>query len=189
MREANPENLNSKIAFELETERMFLRPWEAEDWLAFRPIATDPEVMRYITGGTPWTDEQIREFVQRQIRHFAERGFCLWKLLAKEVASGRIIGFCGLQPLEIEGTEEVEIGWWLARDYWGKGLATEAARIALRFGFEHAGLARIVSIALPENAASLHVMEKLGMTHERKTTNKSVPVLLYSIHSPLDSAK
>jgi ribosomal-protein-alanine N-acetyltransferase len=183
MRETKLENRNSKIEFELETERMFLRPWESQDWIAFRPIAADPEVMRYITDGTPWTDEQTQEFVQRQISHFAERGFCLWKLLAKEDASGRIIGFCGLQPLLIDAQPEVEIGWWLAKDCWRKGLATEAAHAALRFGFERARLTRIISIARPDNAASLHVMEKLGMTREGKTTNQSIPVVLYSVSS------
>ncbi len=177
------EKRDSKIALEMETKRVLLRPWEAEDWIAFRPIATDPQVMRYITGGTPWTDERIQEFVQRQIRHFAERGFCLWKLRAKEDASGRIIGFCGLQPLAIDGQEEVEMGWWLAKDCWGRGLATEAARLALGFGFERAGLTRIISICRPDNAASQRIMEKLGMTFERNYTHKGIPVRLYSILS------
>src|SRR5713101_7756943 len=181
MSEARLEDRKCRATFQLETKRMFLRPWEEEDWLAFRPIATDPEVMRYITGGTPWTDEQIQEFVQRQIRHFAERGFCLWKLLAKENAGGRIIGFCGLQPLVIDGQPEVEIGWWLAKDCWGRGLATQAARIALRFGFERAGLTRIISICRPDNAASQRIMEKLGMTFERNYIHKGVPVRLHSI--------
>jgi ribosomal-protein-alanine N-acetyltransferase len=181
MREAKLEDRDSKIVFELETKRMILRPWQAADWVAFRPIATDPGVMRYITGGAPWTDEQIQEFVQRQIRHFAERGFCLWKLLAKENADGRIIGFCGLQPLLIDGKPEVEIGWWLAQGRWGKGLATEAARVALRFGFERAGLTRIISICRPDNTASWRIMEKLGMSFERNYIHKGVPVRLYSI--------
>jgi ribosomal-protein-alanine N-acetyltransferase len=181
MREAKLENRNSKIGFELETERMFLRPWESQDWIAFRPMATDPEVMRYITGGAPWTDEQVQEFVQRQIRHFAERGFCLWKLRAKEDGSGRIIGFCGLQPILVDEKPEVEIGWWLAKDCWGKGLATEAARAAMQFGVKHAKLSRFVAIARADNSASLHVMRKLGMAFERESKHKDVPVVLHSI--------
>lgn len=168
---------------------MFLRPWEASDWIAFRPIATDPDVMRHIAGGTPWTDEQILEFVQRQIRHFAERGFCLWKLLAKENADGRIIGFCGLQPLVIDGQAEVEIGWWLAKDCWGMGLATEAARTTLRFGFDRAGLTRIISIVRPDHAGSLKLMRKLGMAYERDTKHKGFAVVLYSIQAPSPSAR
>jgi len=135
--------------------------------------------MRFITGGVPLTDDQIREFIGRQIRWFNERGFCLWKLLEK--STGRLIGFTGLQPLVAESTPEVEIGWWLAKDCWGKGLATEAARAALRGGFEHGGLRRVVSIARPENAASIRVMQKLGMRFERHFIHEEIQHVLYAI--------
>ena len=67
----------------LETERLILDTWQSTDWTAFRPIATDVEVMRYITGGVPWSDEQIRSFVDRQIELCRTQGFCRWKLLEK----------------------------------------------------------------------------------------------------------
>jgi len=60
----------------LETERLRLSTWQLSDWTALRPIATDVEVMRYITGGVPWTDEQIQMFVERQVKLYSERGFC-----------------------------------------------------------------------------------------------------------------
>jgi RimJ/RimL family protein N-acetyltransferase len=162
------------------TTRLDLAEWELGDKQALRPIATDPEVMRYIAGGIPWSDEQIREFVLRQMGHAAERGFCLWKLLLREPrAAGRIAGLCGLQPLV--GTEEIEIGWWLERDLWGRGLATEAARAALEFAWERAGLTRVVAIARAENTASRRIMEKLGMRYERDTVHKGFPVVLYSV--------
>ena len=164
----------------LETPRLRLVPWHHEDWHELRPIARDPEVMRYISEGQPLPDEQVQEFVSRQVRHFAERNFCMWKLLAKP--AWEFIGFCGLQPLD--GTPEIEIGWWLARAWWGKGLATEAAREALRDGFERAGLARIVAVARAENRASIRIMEKLGMSFERTTHHRGVPVKLYAIARP-----
>jgi RimJ/RimL family protein N-acetyltransferase len=77
----------------LETDRLVLSTWQSSDWIAFRPIATDVEVMRYITGGVPWTDERIQLFVNRQVELFLERGFCRWKLLLKP--SQEMIGFCG----------------------------------------------------------------------------------------------
>ncbi len=101
----------------LETGRMRLLPWQPDDWLLLRPIGTDPQVMRYISDGKPWPDERIREFVGRQTTHFDKLGYCLWKLLHKE--TNEMIGFCGLQPLD--GTAETEIGWWLARAWWGHG--------------------------------------------------------------------
>ncbi len=138
--------------------------------------------MRYISDGQPWPDERIREFVARQVASVEARGFCFWRLIDKNTQE--MIGFCGLQPLA--ETPDIEIGWWLARNFWGKGLATEPAREALRDGFERAHLQRIVAIAQPENLASIHVMEKLGMRFERETTHRGVRVVLYAIGgSPL----
>jgi ribosomal-protein-alanine N-acetyltransferase len=145
----------------LRTERLTLETWQSADWAAFRPIATDPEVMRYITGGVAWSDEQIQAFVQRQVKMYAERGFCRWKLVN---AGGQLIGFCGVGYWR-EGLEP-EIGWWVARAYWGRGLATEAARCALHDAFERVGFARITSVAAEDNTASRRVMEKLGLTLE-----------------------
>ena len=161
----------------LETKRLLLCPWEPIDWLAFKPIATDPLVMKYISSGQPWPDEKIIEFVDRQIRHFRERGFCLWKLLLRE--NHRLVGFCGLQPLD--DLPGVEIGWWLASDQWGQGLPTEAARFALRDGFTRFGLSRILALALRENRASIRIMEKLGMRFEAEVNHHGFRVDLYSI--------
>jgi len=143
---------------------------------AFGTIAADPEVIRYIGAGTPWTEERSRQFVERQIALHLAREFCLWKLLPKQ--GGGLIGFCGLQPLP--GTDEIEIGWWLARGWWGRGLATEAARTALRDGFERVGLERIVAIAQPANRASIHIMEKLGMRYEGLGQPRGIPVVMYA---------
>jgi RimJ/RimL family protein N-acetyltransferase len=164
----------------LETLRMRLLPWQPDDWLLLRPLATDPQVMRYISDGKPWPDERIREFVGRQVAHFDRLGHCLWKLLLKETSE--IIGFCGLQPLD--GTAETEIGWWLARTCWGQDLATEAARTALLDGFDRAGLERIVAVALAANRASIRVMEKLGMKYEREMIHRGFDVVLYAVNRP-----
>jgi [ribosomal protein S5]-alanine N-acetyltransferase len=161
----------------LETPRMRLLPWQENDWLQLKPIAQDPEVMRYISNGQPWPDERIREFVARQVACFEARSFCLWRLIDKGTQD--MIGFCGLQPLA--ETQDIEIGWWLARAWWGKGLATEAAREAMRDAFERAGLHRVVAVAQPENLASIHVMEKLSMRFERETTHRGFRVVLYAI--------
>ena len=78
----------------LETERLALSTWQSCDWTSFRPIATDIEVMRYITGGVPWIDELIQAFVDRQVSLYTELGFCRWKLCEK--STGELIGFCGV---------------------------------------------------------------------------------------------
>ena len=167
-------------AHRLETKRVVLLPWDSEDWAAFRPIATNPQVMRYVSeGGRPWTDAQIMEFVERQRNHHRERDFCLWKIVLR--GSQRVTGFCGLQPLS--GTSEIEIGWWLSPDLWGQGIATEAANRALADGFGRCGLGRIVSIAQKENRASTRVMEKICMKYERDMVHRGFPVVLYSIEN------
>ena len=161
----------------LETERLILDTWQSTDWTAFRPIATDVEVMRYITGGVPWSDEQIRSFVDRQIELYRTQGFCRWKLLEKP--DRNLIGFCGVGFWH--DTKEPEIGWWLARPCWGRGLATEAAVPALRYAFERVRLSRIVSIAMPENIASTRIMQKLGLEFDSEFENEGVRLVKYAI--------
>ena len=161
----------------LETDRLRFATWRKEDWKEFQKIATDPMVVRYLGTGEPWPDERVQEFVARQCENWEKHGICLWKLLPKD--SDTLIGICGLQHLP-EGPD-VEIGWWLAPSHWGKGLATEAARQALAYGFEVSNLERIVAIAQAANRDSLRVMEKIGMRFEREAVHKGIRVVLYAI--------
>jgi|SRR5579875_19411 len=168
----------SKSVWHLETERLWLCPWSDSDLEIARPIFTDADVMRYINGSRPLADIDIREAIARQQNHFRLCGLCLWKLLLKP--AGDFAGFCGLQPLELDGVNEVEIGWRLMKEQWRRGLATEAAREALRDAVSRAHLSRVIAIAMPENRASIHVMEKLGMNFERWTHNGEFEVVVYA---------
>jgi RimJ/RimL family protein N-acetyltransferase len=161
----------------LETERLVMSQWQDSDWIEFRPIATDPEVMRYITGGVPWSDEMIRSFVDRQVKLYKERGFCRWKLTEK--MSRQMAGFCGVGTFR--DNPDFEIGWWLARGYWGRGLATEAAKAALHDIFERVMLERVISIARPSNVASTRIMEKIGLEFEREFQNEGVHLVQYKM--------
>jgi RimJ/RimL family protein N-acetyltransferase len=134
--------------------------------------------MRYITGGEAWTDEQVRGFVERQRKLYSERNFCRWKLLEKPARE--MIGFCGVGFWR--DAPDPEIGWWLARRWWGRGLATEAARTALQDAFERVGLERIISIARPENTASTRIMEKVGLTFECEFESDGMRLVRYGIH-------
>jgi len=164
-------------AHRLESKRLLLHPWESADWIAFKPIATDPLVMKYILDGQIWPDDRIIAFVERQRRYYRDFGFCLWKLVSKD--KNRLVGFCGLQPLnDLPG---IEIGWWLASDLWGQGLATEAAQLILNDGFGRLDLNRIVAVALWENRASTRIMEKLGMTYEEEVLHHGFRAVMYSI--------
>ncbi len=166
----------------LETPRLILDTWQSDNWKAFRPIATDPEVMRYITGGVPWTDERIQAFAGAQIKHYAERGYCRWKLLEKKTS--QVIGFCGAGRWR--DAPDPEIGWWLARACWGRGLATEAAQAALRDLTQRVGVGRIISIARPENAASIRIMKKLGLTFETEFEADGLRLVRYAMEREPD---
>ena len=174
----------------MKTSRLLLEEWRSEDWIELRPIATDVDVMRYIAEGKPWDDARIQAFVSRQILHAQTLGFCMWKLLHR--SDRRLIGHCGIQPLGASG--EIEIGWWLARDCWGKGLATEAARRVCDYAFETARLRRLVAIAYPENLPSIKIMRKLGMRDEGRRTGAElglaypeVQVVLYALERHKDT--
>lgn len=158
------------------TKRLVFQLWQADDWLRFKPIATDPRVVRYVMPGAVPSDELIREHIDAARRRYAEEGFCLWPLICR--ANGELIGFCGLDRLW--GGGEIEIGYWLAHAYWGQGLATEAAQAVMTYGFEELGLPRIVAVAHPENLASLRVLEKLGMVFERLAVHQEQEHVLYA---------
>ena len=147
---------------ELVTERLVLRPLTADDleWLAV--LRGDADVMRYIgaSGAVPF--EHTRERLDRYLACWATHGLGMFSV--REGADGAPVGWAGLQPLD--GTEEIEVGYAFGPPAWGLGFATEAARAVVRWGFEVRSLARIVAVASPENAASRHVMDKLGMRYE-----------------------
>jgi ribosomal-protein-alanine N-acetyltransferase len=170
--------------FRIESERLILRAWERTDFEPFRAIASDPEVMRYVGNGEPWSDPQIEQFIARQTRGIEVDGYGLGALVSRD--GGELVGQAGLQTLG--WTQEVEIGWWLAKEHWGRGLATEVGHAIVRFAFERAGLTRVVAIAQLENGASIRVMEHLGMRFERRATGQElglrdpdVEVMFYSI--------
>jgi ribosomal-protein-alanine N-acetyltransferase len=97
---------------------------------------------------------------------FEERGFALWAV--EVTGDGGFAGFVGLAPVTFEApfVPAVEVGWRLARERWGRGYATEAARAVVGFGFDAVGLDEIVSFTVPANVRSWSVMERLGMTRD-----------------------
>lgn len=161
----------------ISTLRLSLLPWEPGDWRYLTPLVTDPVVMCDITGGEAWSDARTQAFVARQRALHASRGFCFWKLHG--TASGAFVGFCGLQPLRHH--DDIEVGWWLARDRWGLGLATEAARAAVADGFTRLDLERVVAITRPANRRSLAVMARLAMTYDRAFDHEGVKVVCYRL--------
>ncbi len=146
------------------TARLVIRPWRDEDLAPFAAMNADPEVMRFFPSVL--SREESDAVAARVRGAMAERGFGLWAVEVPD--ERRFIGFVGLMVPRFEAhfTPAVEIGWRIARAYWNRGYATEAAAEALRIGFEEVGLEEIVSMTVEANRPSWRVMQKLGMTRD-----------------------
>ena len=166
----------------VETERMVLRPWAADDLDALVAIFAQPAFWHY-PFGRGFTREETEGFLERQFEHWATHGFGSWAAELKE--SRRLIGYIGLAvPTWLpEVMPAVEVGWRLHPDHWGRGLATEGGRASVRYGFEDLDLDRIIAVVMPENVASRRVMAKLGMVEAStaRDTERDVALQIHEI--------
>ena len=155
----------------LRTERLVLRRWRESDRAPFAALNADPEVMRYYLRPLSAAESDAR--IDRIEAGFEAEGYGLWAL--ERVWDGAFLGFSGLAAHTFEApfTPCVEVGWRLARDAWGHGYATEAARAALAFGFDRAGLREIVSFTTPLNLASIRVMSGSACVATPPTTSNT----------------
>ena len=153
------------MSFAIRTERLILRPWRQTDVAPFAALSADPEVMRYFERHM--TPEDAAAAVVRFQESYAQDGFCFWAVEVPDAAP--CIGFVGVARTRFTApfTPAVEIGWRLARAWWGRGLATEAAHAAMADGFTRCGLDEIVSFAVEANLPSRRVMEHIGMWHDK----------------------
>lgn len=147
----------------LTTLRLILRPWCDDDLPTFAALNSDPDVMRFFAE--PLSRQQSDAYAELLQQRIGELGWGLWAVEVREHVP--FIGFVGLSTPAFEAhfTPCIEVGWRLAKAYWGRGYATEAARAALAYGFGNLSLREIVSYTSTENWRSRAVMERLGMTH------------------------
>jgi RimJ/RimL family protein N-acetyltransferase len=160
----------------LETERMSLRRMEMDDLDDLMGIFSDPVAMRYYpaTKGS----EEVEAWVRWTLESYRDHGFGQWVAILKD--SGEFAGQCGLTVQEVEGEQEVEIGYLFLRRFWGRGLATEAAIAARNYGFA-LGYRRLISIIDPGNLASRRVAEKTGLKLEKEAIKSGKKVCVYAI--------
>jgi RimJ/RimL family protein N-acetyltransferase len=156
---------------ELRTPRLALRAWRDDDLEPFAVMNADPEVMRWFPA--TMTREQSAASIERFDAHHTAHGFTAWVVEVVESERGAcpFVGFVGLvtptfDPPFAHRDPCVEIGYRLARPWWGLGIATEAARSAVEFGFGPASLEEIVSFTVPANIRSQAVMQRLGMHYD-----------------------
>lgn len=158
----------------LRGRRIVLRGWRQADLAPFARLNADPLVMAHLPARLGAAESNTLVHM-RIVPEFTERGFGLWALEIPGVAP--FAGFVGLHvpTFAADFSPCVEIGWRLASDYWGRGYATEAARVALRFGFETIRLDEIVSFTAVMNLRSIAVMERLGMRRDGEFDHPAVP--------------
>jgi ribosomal-protein-alanine N-acetyltransferase len=149
------------------SERLTLRSFTGSDAIPLHRIMGQSQILRYFSNSTPPELDRVERLVYFQLEHWEQYGYGWWAIdVLEEKEIGRFIGWAGLQFLS--DTDEVEVAYMLDRDYWGRGLATEAANEALRYGFDQLKVDEIVGIVHPENAASIRVIEKLGMVFDTR---------------------
>ncbi len=149
-----------------ESQRLILREWKTEDLAPFVLINQDPLVMEHMPALL--SKEESTAFRDRIVAHFQEHSFGLYACETKD--THEFIGYVGLQQYtqKTHFAPTVEIGWRLSSQHWGKGYATEAAKLVLDKGFREFNLPEIVSLTIPANVPSQRVMQKLGMHHDPK---------------------
>jgi RimJ/RimL family protein N-acetyltransferase len=162
----------------LETERLTLRRLVPGDLDALFELYADPEMRRYFPEGTLTYEETREELEWFLDGHPEHHELGLWATIHRP--TGRFIGRCGLLPWTIEGRDEVEIAYMIAKSFWRQGLGAEAARGILEYARDELGLSRLVCLIYPGNEASIGVARSIGMTLEGEMQDDEGPFLLYS---------
>ncbi len=160
----------------LETNRLILKTWTRNDADSLFEILQDAEVVRGIDDGNPFSFEKTLKFLETMEKSRTKNGFCRWKIVEK--SSGEIIGSCGFGKLA--ETEEIELGYLLARKFWGKGYATEIAKAVFDYGFDKLNFREIIALTDLENAASQNVLEKIGFAKRGIETYKGEENLVFA---------
>ena len=165
----------------LETDRLVLRPFLAEDFEPFAAMCADREVMRYINDGRALTRGEAWRALSMFAGHWELRGYGQWAVVEK--ATGAFIGRAGLwNP---EGWPGLEVGWFFDRARWGRGFATEAGLASLDWAFRVLGAERVISVIHPKNVASIRVAERLGERFERPMVlDGGIEVVVYGRRRP-----
>lgn len=162
----------------LETPQLILRHFTWNDVDDLAKIYADPVVMKFFPKTLTYAETQQQ--MERFITGYEQQGLGLWATIHK--ADRQLIGRCGLIQQEVDEQLEMEIGYLLAKEYWGQGLGTEAARAIRDYGFDQLGYTRLISLIDPNNIASQKVATKNGLTYEKDTYKWEKTLRVYAIH-------
>lgn len=162
----------------LETERLILRHLTHADLADLHAIYSNPDVVRYIPDAPTTVEETKREIEWFQNGHPKHPELGLWATIHKE--TGKFTGRCGLLPWTLVGQAEVEVAYLIDKNFWGQGLATEAAQAIVTYAAEKLRLSRLICLIDHENQASIRVAEKIGMAFERAGEDEFGSFQLYA---------
>jgi len=162
----------------LETPRLVLRPFHDDDLDLLSTLMSNADFMRFSLG--PQSREKTAAFLEKmQARDYAGEPSQFAVILH---ATRKLIGFCGFLGQNVDGVERIEIGYRFHPDYWGMGIATEAAHAVRDHAFQVLKLNQVISLVHPDNIASRRVAEKNGMMVEKETTFRGFPTIVYSMN-------
>jgi ribosomal-protein-alanine N-acetyltransferase len=147
----------------LETSRLRLREFVPHVVDALAVVLGDPVAMQYYPA--PFDRKGVEEWIERNRNRYRGEGFGLWAMLLR--TTNEVIGDCGCFLRDVDGRDDIEIGYHVRRDLWGNGYATEAAQACMRYAFTKLGVNRVISLIRPENVQSIRVAEKNGLTCEK----------------------
>ncbi len=162
----------------LSTERLNIRPFVMADDEALRAFWADPDVRRYL-----WDDEilsmsAVRQIIEQSIKDFEQHGYGFFSLDLK-ATEPVAVGFCGFR--RFEDGEQIELLYGILPEHWGEGFVTEAARAVLRYGFETAGVERIVAATDTPNQRSVRVLQRLGMSFDSRRVWHGLDTVFYTL--------
>lgn len=164
------------------SERLLFRPYDNHDLMFLHSLLSDPEEVRFIGNGRTRDEEGAQRFLDWIYAAYKVDPRLELMVLTRKKDHVKI-GHAGLVPQTVDGTREIEIGYWVARSYWNNGYATEAARALFHYGQTNCGIKRFIALIQSGNTISQKVAEKIGMKCEKKITLTGKKVKVYSIET------
>jgi len=169
----------------IETTRLLLRHFNESDANALFHINSNPKVMQYINSPDQTQAQTLAYLQQGPLNDYKQYGY--GRLACIEKSSERLIGFCGIKYLP--ELKEWDIGYRFLPEYWGLGLATEACQAVIKYARQDLHLERLVGLALPQNKASIHMFNKLGMSFEKRLRYKADLCVFYAVNYKPNTSK
>jgi RimJ/RimL family protein N-acetyltransferase len=164
----------------LETPRLILRRFTPDDLDTLAALMSDAQFMRFSLG--PYSHEQTKVILEKILTGYRDHLPSQFAVIFR--ADNKLIGYCGFFRQIVDDAEEIEIGYRLDSNYWGLGIATEAARAVRDHAFSDLHLDHVISLIHPDNIASRRVAEKNGMIAEKETVFRGFPTIVFGIRRP-----